>query len=344
MTSFTDHLQKVEQGSVLTQEEMESVMRTLMQGDAEADQMESLLRHMASRGESVEEITGAAKVMREMASMIEAPRGALDCCGTGGDGAGTYNISTAVAILSAACGVPVAKHGNRAASSKSGAADVLEALGVNLDVSTRRLESSLVKSNFCFLMAPQHHQAMKHVMPVRKKIGTRTIFNLLGPLANPAGTKYQLIGVFDKKWVRPMAEVLKNLGTKSAWVVHGQDGLDEITVTAPTDIAILHEGEIVETTISPSDFGLPTHPAEKLKGGDAKENAAALKDLLQGAKGAYRDIVLVNTAAVLNIAGKVEGLKQGVKMAEENIYNGNAYNVLQFYIKYTNRKTEKKSV
>ncbi len=343
MTSFQDHLNKVSQGSVLSQKEMEDVMREIMQGNVNETDMESFLIQLSERGETVEEITGAAKIMRDMASTIEAPKNALDCCGTGGDASGTYNISTAVAILSAACGVPVAKHGNRAASSKSGAADVLEALGVNLDVSTRRLETALTKSNFCFLMAPNHHQAMKHVVPVRKKIGSetgkRTIFNLLGPLANPAGTKYQLIGVFDKQWVRPMAEVLNNLGTKSAWIVHGQDGLDEISVSAPTDIAILHKGQIVETTIKPEDFGLPTHDPEKLKGGDAKENAEALKDILQGKKGAYRDIVLANTSAVLNIAGKAEGLKQGVKIAEENIYNGNAYNVLQFYIKYTNRKT-----
>lgn len=342
MTDFTNYLNKIEQGTVLSQKEMEFVMHEIMQGKINDADLESFLMQLSDRDESVDEITGAAKVMRDMAGMIKAPKGTLDCCGTGGDASGTYNISTAVAIVSAACGVPIAKHGNRAASSKSGAADVLEALGVNLDVSTRRLETSLVKSNFCFLMAPQHHQAMKHVMPVRQKIGKesgkRTIFNLLGPLANPAGTKYQLIGVYDKKWVRPFAEVLKNLGTKSAWIVHGQDGLDEISVCAPTDIAILHAGKIIETTICAADFGLPEHPSEKLQGGNAQENATALKDLLQGTKGAYRDIVLANTSAVLNIAGKAEGLKEGVKIAEENIYNGNAYNVLQFYIKYTKRK------
>jgi anthranilate phosphoribosyltransferase len=347
MTSFQNYLEKISQGSVLSQKEMEAVMHEIMQGNVNEADMESFLIQLSNRGETVEEITGAANVMRGMAGTIRAPKGALDCCGTGGDASGTYNISTAVALLAAGCGVPVAKHGNRAASSKSGAADVLEALGVNLDVSTRRLEASLEKANFCFLMAPNHHQAMKHVVPVRKKIGTetgkRTIFNLLGPLANPAGTKYQLIGVFDKKWTKPFAQVLKNLGTKSAWIVHGQDGLDEISVCAPTNVAILHNGDIVETTISPENFGLPMHDPAKLKGGNAAENAEALKELLKGERGAYRDIVLANTSAVLNIAGKVKGLKEGVRMAEENIFNGNAYNVLEFYIKYTNRKPSKKS-
>ena len=336
MTSFENHLKDVEQGSVLEQKSMEDVMQTIMNGDADDTQIETLLRSLSGRGEAVSEITGAATIMRKMASTIKAPENALDCCGTGGDGSGTYNISTAVALVAASCGIPIAKHGNRAASSKSGAADVLEALGVNLDVLPDRLETALKKFNFCFLMAPHHHQAMKHVMPVRKKIGERTIFNLLGPLANPARTKYQLIGVYDKKWVRPMAEVLKNLGTKSAWVVHGHDGLDEITVTAPTSVAILYEGEIKECTITPDDFGLNLAKPEDLKGGNAEQNAEALLDLLKGKKSAYRDIVLANTAAVLAISGQVDDLKKGVKLASENIYNGSVHNNLYDYIKFTN--------
>lgn len=321
--------------SPLSEEDMVAAMTTIMTGNSNDKAIEEFLRGLAARGETVEEITGAAKVMRSKASSIEAPYNAVDCCGTGGDASGTYNISTAVAIVSAACGVPIAKHGNRAASSKSGAADVLEAMGVNLDISTQRLEEALKLYNFCFLMAPKHHSAIKHVMPARKAIGTRTIFNLLGPLANPAGTRHQLIGVFDKQWVEPIAETLKNLGTKSAWVVHGQDGLDEISTTAPTDIAILREGEITTKTITPEHFGLESSDLEKLKGGDADENAAALRAILEGQKCAYRDIVLANTSAVLNIFGKTDDLKEGVAMAAEEIDSGHAYQLLKDYISFT---------
>ena len=335
MTSLNQNLNKINQASVLKEKEMEAVMRHIMQGEAEEGQIASLLTGLAERGEAVSEITGAARVLRAMASGIQAPDDALDCCGTGGDGSGTYNISTAVAIVCAACGVPVAKHGNRAASSKSGAADVLEALGVNLDINHDRLETALKQFNFCFLMAPRHHQAMKHVSAVRKKLGFRTIFNLLGPLANPASTKMQLIGVFDKKWLRPMAEVLNNLGTTRAWVAHGQDGLDEITTTTSTDIAILENGTITEQTISPADFGLETANPDELKGGDAQENAEALRALLQGKKNAYRDIVLANASAVLNIHGKADNLKVGVMMAAQAIDNGQALNVLETYATFT---------
>ncbi len=342
MTSLNQSLNKIAQGSVLTEEEMSTAMHEIMSGNAKEDQIAALLTQLSKRGEAISEITGAAKVMREMAQSIKAPANALDCCGTGGDSSGTYNISTAVALVAAACGVPIAKHGNRAASSKSGAADVLEALGVSLDIPQGALEEALKTLNFCFLMAPNHHKAMKHVMPVRKKLGFRTIFNLLGPLANPANTQYQLIGVFDKKWVRPLAEVLRNLGTKRAWVVHGHDGLDEITTTTTTDIAILDDGQITTKTISPSDFGLKTSNPKNLKGGDAKENAEALRALLNGEKTAYRDIVLANSAAVLNIHGKADTLKKGVKMAASAIDNGSAHDVLKNYAAFTQEhKTEK---
>ena len=325
----------IDKQSSLTEEEMQSVMQDIMDGKVEDVEIATLLTQLTERGESVSEITGAARVMRNMASTINAPENALDCCGTGGDGAGTYNISTAVALVSAACGIPVAKHGNRAASSKSGAADVLEALGVNLDVSHDKLEDALQKFNFCFLMAPAHHQAMKHVVPVRKQLGFRTIFNLLGPLANPAGTKFQLIGVFDKKWIRPMADVLNNLGTTRAWIVHGQDGLDEITTTTSTDIAILDKGNVTEKTISPADFGLDTSNLDDLKGGDAQENAAALRALLNGEKNAYRDIVLANASAALNIHGTVSTLKEGVQIAAEVIDHGKALETLESYAAFT---------
>lgn len=335
MTFLNSVLNQISQDSVLTQEEMQDVMRQIMNGDAQEDQIATLLTTLAERGEAVSEITGAACVMREMASAIQAPVGALDCCGTGGDGVGTYNISTAVALVCAACGVPVAKHGNRAASSKSGAADALEALGVNLDLSKEQLETALKEFNFCFLMAPHHHQAMKHVMPVRKALGFRTIFNLLGPLANPAGTKFQLIGAFDKKWLRPMAEVLNNLGTTRAWIVHGHDGLDEITTTDKTDIAILDNGVITEKTISPEDFGLSIANTDDLLGGDAQENATALRALLNGEKNAYRDIVLANASAVLNISGKANDLKEGVAIAAKAIDEGLALKTLESYVAFS---------
>ena len=319
----------------LTEDQMIAAMTTIMNGQSNDHDIEAFLRGLASRGETVEEITGAARVMREKATPIEAPYSAVDCCGTGGDASGTYNISTAVAIVSAACGVPIAKHGNRAASSKSGAADALEALGVNLDVPQAKLEEALKLYNFCFLMAPKHHSAIKYVMPARKAIGTRTIFNLLGPLANPAGTRHQLIGVFDKQWVEPIAETLRNLGTKSAWVAHGHDGLDEISTTAPTDIAVLSEGEITTKTITPEDFGLEIAQMEKLKGGEADENANALCAVLEGRKCAYRDIVLANTSAVLNIHGKTDNLKEGVAIASEEIDSGHAYQLLKDYIQFT---------
>ena len=335
MTSLAENLIQIEQGSVLSEGEMEAIMRDIMHGKVNDAEITRLLTQLAQRGESVSEITGAARIMREMASTIKAPDNALDCCGTGGDGTGTYNISTAVALVSAACGVPVAKHGNRASSSKSGAADVLEALGVKLDLSNEKLEEALEKFNFCFLMAPHHHQSTRHVMPVRKELGFRTIFNLLGPLANPAGTNFQLMGVFDKKWVRPIAEVLGNLGTKRAWVVHGRDGLDEITTTSATDIAVLDNGTVTEKTISPEDFGLNIARAEDLKGGNAQENAEALRALLSGEKNAYRDIVLANTSAVLNISAKANDLKDGVSLAAKAIDNGDALKVLDKYIAFT---------
>jgi len=319
----------------LTEEQMITAMTTIMNGQSSDADIESFLQDIAAREASTDEITGAARVMRQKAAAIEAPYNAVDCCGTGGDSSGTYNISTAVAIVSAACGVPIAKHGNRAASSKSGAADVLEALGVNLDISKDKLEDALKLYNFCFLMATNHHSAIKHVMPARKAIGTRTIFNMLGPLANPAGTRLQLLGVYSKDILMPMAESLLKLGTKSAWVVHGQDGLDEISTTAPTDIAILREGEIIQKTITPEHFGLEPSSLDKLKGGDAQTNASALRQVLEGQKCAYRDIVLANTSAVLNIAGKTDDLVEGVTTAAKAIDSGHAYQLLKDYISFT---------
>ena len=333
MTS--EALNKIQGGAFLSEEEMIACMSEIMDGQWNDTEIASFLTGLSARGETVEEITGAAKVMREKALPINAPDGAVDCCGTGGDKSGTYNISTAVAIVAAACGVPVAKHGNRSASSKSGAADVLEALGINLDVPQDKLEEALAKFNFAFLMAPNHHKAMKYVMPVRKALGVRTIFNILGPLANPAKTKFQLLGVYDRALVVPMANVLKNLGTTSAWVVHGSDGLDEITTTGETYIAKLHDGQITEERLSPENFGLEASNPDDLLGGMPEENAKALREILGGAHNAYRDIVVANTAAVLVISGQQSTLKGAADYAAQAIDSGDALNLLNDYAAYT---------
>lgn len=330
------HLDKSKSKKGLSEEEMSEAMRFILSGQATEDSVAIFLTALHERGESIEEITGAAKVLREMADTIKAPYGAVDCCGTGGDKKGTYNISTAVALVAAACDVPMAKHGNRASSSKSGAADVLEELGVNLSVPHEKLSEAMEEIGFAFLMAPLHHTGMKHVAGVRKNIGHRTIFNILGPLANPAGTRLQLIGVFDKYLVPIMAEVLKNLGTKRAWVVHGSDGLDEITTCGETHIASLSEGVIEEKIITPEEFGLkaPDDPS-RLLGGDASENATALRAILEGQKCAYRDIVLANTAAVIHIHNPEIELKNAVEKAASALDNGGAMQVLKDYITFS---------
>lgn len=333
-------LQKIADGRTLSETEMIDAMNNIMSGECTNEDIKCFLLRLSERGETVEELSGGATVMRQKAVSISAPAGAVDCCGTGGDMSGTYNISTAVAIVSAACGIPVAKHGNRSSSSKSGTADVLEALGVNLDVPWSKLEDALKQFNFAFLMAPRHHQAMKHVAEVRKSLGVRTIFNLLGPLSNPAGTKFQLLGVYDRKWLRPFAQTLLNLGSTSAWVVHGSDGLDEITVTGETFIAAIENGEIKEFTLNPSDFGLSQHPASALKGGTPQDNAAALREILGGVHNAYRDIVIANTAAVLIICGKETDLKSAAAIAANTLDNGSALQCLNDYIAYTKEQSE----
>lgn len=331
-------LQNIQNGRTLSADNMEQCVSRIMNGEVSDIEISAFLMGLSVRGESVEEIIGAARVMRAKARPIKAPKDAVDCCGTGGDHAHTYNISTAVAIVAAACGVKIAKHGNRASSSKSGAADVLEALGVNLDTPQEKLEEALLRFNFAFLMAPRHHESMKYVAPVRTALKVRTIFNLLGPLANPADTKFQLIGVFDRKWILPMAQALKALGTHSAWVVHGGDGLDEITVTGPTYCAQLNpDGDIIEKTLSPEDFGLKKQNTEDLKGGTPQQNAAALLDILKGKDCAYRDIVLANTAATLCIAQKSKTLKEAVSQAAHAIDSGAAFDLLQSYIAFTRK-------
>ncbi len=312
----------------LSQAQAEEAFEIIMSGQATPSQMGGFLMALRVRGETVDELIGAARVMRAKALRIEAPAGAIDTCGTGGDASGTYNISTGAALVVAACGVPVAKHGNRALSSKSGSADVLAALGVNIDADMALVAESLRTIHIGFLMAPRHHAAMRHVGPTRVELGTRTIFNLLGPLSNPANAKRQLLGVFHRQWIKPLAEVLGALGSERAWVVHGSDGLDELTTTGASYVAELKDGKVTIFEVTPEDAGLARSTPEALKGGDPAANAAALRDLLGGKPGAYRDIVLLNAAASLVVAGKAKDIKAGVALAAEAIGSGRAKTTL----------------
>jgi anthranilate phosphoribosyltransferase len=330
-------LAKVANGETLSEEQAERAFDVLMSGQATPSQMGAFLMALRLRGETIEEITGAARVMRAKAIGIPGGENAVDTCGTGGDGSGTYNISTAAAIVAAACGARVAKHGNRAASSKSGSADVLVALGVNIDADMSLVEKSLNDINLCFMMAQRHHSAVRHVMPTRVEMGTRTIFNLLGPLANPAKTKRQVIGVFAKEWVEPLAHVLNRLGSEHAWVVHGDSGLDEISITGPTFVAEVKDGKVTTFEINPQDYGLELAKLEDIKGGDAEVNAKAIRDLLAGQKNAYRDIVLLNAAAALVVTDLANDLADGIAKARTAIDSGKAAETLQKLVDISNQ-------
>jgi anthranilate phosphoribosyltransferase len=323
-------------GKPLTSEQAETAFDIMMSGNATPSQMGGFLMALRVRGETVEEITGAVRAMRGKMTRIEAPPGAIDTCGTGGDAAGTWNISTGAAIVVAACGVPVAKHGNRGLSSRSGAADVLGVLGVNIDADMALVKQALWEANICFMMAPRHHSAMRHVGPTRVELGTRTIFNLMGPLSNPAGARRQLTGVFDRRWVGPMAEVLGKLGAERAWVVHGSDGIDELTTTGPSHVAEWKDGKVTTFEVTPEEAGLPRATAAALKGGDPATNALAVNALLDGHPGAYRDIVLYNSAAALLVAGKAATLRAGVQLAAEALDSGKARAVLAKLVEITN--------
>jgi anthranilate phosphoribosyltransferase len=314
-------------GEHLAESEAEAAFGIIMAGEATPAQIAGLLMAMRVRGETVPEITGAVRAMRARMAAIEAPPGAIDIVGTGGDGSGSLNISTATALVVAGCGVPVAKHGNRALSSRSGAADALAALGVNLDVPLDRLEAVLAAAGMVFLWAPRHHSSMRHAAGPRVELGTRTLFNILGPLSNPARVKRQLTGAFSVEWLRPMAETLARLGAEAAWVVHGQ-GLDEIALSGETHVVALEDGRIRSFTVTPEDAGLDRAPPEAIRGGEPAENAAALQALLQGARGAYRDIVLLNAAAALVVAGRAADLRSGVATAARAIDSGAASGVL----------------
>lgn len=325
-------------GNDLSRDEARAAFEYMMNGDATGPQIGAFLMALRVRGEKLDEITGAVEAMRSKATTIKAPEGAVDTCGTGGDTAGTYNISTAAAIVLAACGVPVAKHGNRAVSSKSGSADVLETLGINIDADMVIVKKCLDELGISFLMATRHHSAARHVGPARASLGTRTIFNLIGPLSNPAETKYQVIGVFDKKWNRPMAEVLGRLGSEHVWVVTGSDGLDEITITGETNVAEYKDGKVTEFTISPADAGLETATLKDIEGGDCEYNADALLAVLAGEKNAYRDIVLLNTAAALVVSGKATDLRNGVEIAADVIDSGKAKAKLDAWVTMSNEE------
>ncbi|GAB4128796.1 MAG: anthranilate phosphoribosyltransferase [Rhodothalassiaceae bacterium] len=316
-------------GRTLSREAARTVFSCIMSGEAQESQVAALLMGLAVRGETVEEIAGGADALRAHATPVRAGADVIDTCGTGGDGLSTFNISTAAAIVAAAAGVPVAKHGNRAVSSKSGSADVLERLGIALDSDPERVARSIETLGIGFLMAPRHHSAMRHVAPVRAALGIRTIFNLLGPLSNPAHARYQLIGVFGSRWLRPMAEALALLGSERAWVVHGSDGLDEITISGESHVIALEHGELREFSVHPEDAGLPCHSLDTIIGGDADLNARALRALLEGVGGPYRDVVLLNSAAALIVGGRAATLREGAERAAEAIDSGAALRLLE---------------
>ncbi len=308
----------------LTRDEAVAAFESLFEGQGTPAQMGGFLMALRVRGETVDEYAAAASVMRAKCNAVFAPAGAMDIVGTGGDGKGTLNISTATAFVVAGAGVVVAKHGNRNLSSKSGAADALTEMGLNVMVGPDVVERCLQQAGIGFMMAPMHHPAIRHVMPVRAELGTRTIFNILGPLTNPAGVKIQLTGAFSASLIRPMAETLLDLGTTSAWLVHGGDGTDEISIAEPTAVAAVQDGKVREFTVTPEDAGLPRHPFSAIAGGSPAENAAAFRALLDGAKGAFRDAVLLNSAAALLVAGRVSSLPDGVSLAAQSIDTGAA--------------------
>jgi anthranilate phosphoribosyltransferase len=327
---------KVATGASLTREEAASAFDSMMSGEATPSQMGGLLMALRVRGETVEEITGAVSAMRAKMLRVSAPAEAIDIVGTGGDGSGSVNVSTCASFVVAGAGIPVAKHGNRALSSRSGAADVLTALGVKIDLRPDQVGRCVREAGIGFMFAPAHHPAMKNVGPTRVELATRTIFNLLGPLSNPAGVKRQMVGVFSRQWVQPLAQVLKNLGSDAVWVVHGSDGLDEITLTGPTFVTALENGNIRSFEISPDDAGLPYAHGEALKGGDAEANAVALKSVLDGMPSPFRDVALFNAAATFIVAGKVKTLKDGVALGARSLDSGAAAAKLKQLIAVSN--------
>ena len=333
MDDFKAIIGKVATGATLSRDEAAVAFDRMMSGEATPSQMGALVMALRVRGETVDEITGAVAAMRSKMLTVKAPADAVDIVGTGGDGSGSVNVSTCASFIVSGAGVPVAKHGNRALSSRSGAADVLASLGVRIDITPEQVSRCIADAGIGFMFAPTHHPAMKNVGPTRVELATRTIFNLLGPLSNPAGVTRQMVGVFSRHWVQPLAEVLRNLGAESAWVVHGSDGLDEITLTGPTYVAALENGEIRSFEITPDEAGLPNATADDLKGGDAVANAASLRAVLEGKPGAFRNVALLNAAATLVVAGKAKDLKEGVALGAKSLDSGAAMDKLELLVK-----------
>ena len=340
MADMKSFLAKAAAGEKLAREEAEAAFDIIMSGEATPTQIGGFLMALRVRGESVEEIAGAVCSMRGRMTPVEAPAGAIDIVGTGGDASGTYNISTCSAFVVAGAGVPVAKHGNRALSSKSGAADALKALGVNIDLKPDKIAECIGTAGIGFMFAPNHHAAMRHVGPSRVELGTRTVFNLLGPLCNPASVKHYMLGVFAKEWVEPIAEVLGSLGAESAWVVHGtfgdRNGIDEISSTGTTYIAELKGGRVRSFQIEPVEFGIDPAEPEALLGGAPEDNANALRAVLQGELGAFRDVVIMNAGAALMVAGKAALTEDGAKLARESIDSGRALKALERLVEVSN--------
>jgi anthranilate phosphoribosyltransferase len=336
MDDLKSIIAKVATGATLSREEAASAFDRMMSGEATPSQLGGLLMALRVRGETIDEITGAVSAMRAKMLKVNAPPDAIDVVGTGGDGSGSVNVSTCAALIVAGAGVPVAKHGNRALSSRSGAADVLSALGVKIDISPQQVSRCVTEAGIGFMFAPAHHPAMKNVNPTRVELATRTIFNLLGPLSNPAGVTRQMVGVFSRQWVLPLAQVLKNLGSETVWVVHGSDGLDEITLTGPTFVAALENGAIRSFDVSPEDVGLKRVAGEALKGGDAAANAIALRNVLAGLPSPYRDVALLNAAAALVVAGRAKDLKEGLTLGTRSIDDGAAAERLKRLIAVSN--------
>jgi anthranilate phosphoribosyltransferase len=333
---FRGLIAKVAAGTALTREEAAHAFDRMMSGDATPSQMGGLLMALRVRGETVDEITGAVTTMRAKMLKVDAPPDAIDVVGTGGDASGSFNISTCAAFIVAGTGVPVAKHGNRALSSRSGAADVLGALGVKIEIPPEGVGNCIRQAGIGFMFAPAHHPATKNVAPTRVELGTRTIFNLLGPLSNPAGVRRQMIGVFSRQWIEPMAQVLKNLGSECVWVAHGSDGLDEITTSGPSYIAALENGAVRTFEINPEDIGIARAKPDSLRGGDADANATALMAVLKGTKGPFRDIAVLNAAAALVVAGRAKELKEAAALAQKSIDSGEAEGRLDRLIAVSN--------
>ena len=336
METFKPLIAKAATGAALTRAEAELAFDSMLSGEVTPAQMGAFLMALRVRGESIEEITGAVTAMRAKMLRVSVPDGAIDVVGTGGDGSGSYNVSTLAAIITAACGVPVAKHGNRAASSKSGSSDVLTALGVKIGIGAKDVSRCVAEAGIGFMMAQTHHAAMRHVGAVRAELGTRTIFNILGPLSNPAGVKRQLLGVFAASWLEPMAQVLAALGSTHVWLVHGSDGLDEMTTTGPTHVVALENGALRRFDVVPEEIGVARAQPADLKGGSAEHNAAALIGVLDGAQNAYRGIALLNAAGALVVAGKVTTLKDGAALAAKAIDSGAAKATLARLVKSSN--------